>query len=410
VSAVRRILFVDGSSGASGDMILGALVDLGVPFAPLHRALRALPLDGWTARSRRLTRCGLVARKIDVRVRHHEHGRGFKEIRRLLRDAALPAPVRERAVQVFRRLLEAEAAVHGRTLETVHLHEAGGTDAIVDVVGACLALERLAPDRVVVSTLTTGSGRVDCAHGRYPVPGPATLELVRGVPVRAGDLEVERLTPTGAAILTAIADAWGPMPEMRPVATGYGAGTRDLGDDPNCLRMVLGESAGVSPPAAGPADASGPSGEVVVLECNLDDCTPQVLAWTVDRLLDAGALDVCVTGVTMKKGRAGHLLTVLARPEKLGELSGTVLRETTSFGLRARIEHRIELERRFDRVRTAYGVIPVKVGLLDGRIVQSWPEHDDCVRAAKKHEVALKRVQQAALAAWTRNRKNPSDR
>ncbi|HKQ61895.1 MAG TPA: nickel pincer cofactor biosynthesis protein LarC, partial [Candidatus Polarisedimenticolaceae bacterium] len=312
----------------------------------------------------------------------------------VLRRSKLPPAVRERSLAVFRRLIEAEAAAHGLSPERVHLHEAGGTDAILDVVGACFGIERLAPARIVVSPLTTGFGSVRCAHGVYPVPGPATLLLTRGVPLRAGTIEVERLTPTGAALLTTLADEWGPPPPFRPLAVGYGAGARDLGDTPNLLRLVLGEA-----DAGEPAGPTGAADEVVVLECALDDSTPQALAYAAERLLAAGALDVYTTAVTMKKGRAGHLLTVLARPERFADLTRLLLAETTTLGLRHRVERRIELERELRRVRTPFGTVRLKLGRRDGQLLQVTPEYEDCAALAARRGVPLRVVQRAALAA-----------
>jgi uncharacterized protein (DUF111 family) len=220
------------------------------------------------------------------------------------------------------------------------------------------------------------------------VPGPATLALVRGFPVRAGSIEVERLTPTGAAILTSVADAWGQLPAMRPRAIGYGSGDRDLGDRPNLLRMVLGEEG---------RPATRPPGEVAVLTCTLDDATPQALAFACERLLEAGALDVTTDALTMKKGRAGHRLTVLARPESWEDLARRMLEETSTIGLRVRYEQRVELARTVRRVATPYGRIPVKLASLEGRVLQAWPEYEDCAAAARRHGVPLTRVQQAAL-------------
>jgi uncharacterized protein (TIGR00299 family) protein len=384
----NRTLFIDASAGASGDMILGALVDLGVPLAHIRRALNSLPLDGWTLRSRKITRCGIAGRKVDVRIKPDQPGRGWRAIRSIVKRAELEPAVRERSLAIFRRLIEAEATVHGLPFEKVHLHEAGAADAIIDVVGACAGLEKLAPARIVVSPMTTGFGTVRCAHGDYPVPGPATLLLVRGVPVSAGAIEAERLTPTGAAILTAIADDWGNLPAMKPVSVGYGAGDRELGEAPNMLRMVLGA---VDIPTAGPA------GKVVVIECAVDDATPQSLAHACERLLEAGALDVFTTAVTMKKGRAGHQLTVIARPEMHGELVRLLFEETTTIGLRYGMQDRCELERTVRRVRTPFGQVAVKVAKFGGRAVQAWPEYEDCAELARRHGVPLRRVQEAAL-------------
>ena len=396
----RRVLFVDAGAGASGDMILGALVDLGVPAAKIRSAVRSLPIDGWTLRSRRIVRCSLAARKIDVRARDGGRGRNWRSLSRILRGGDLTPAVRRRASDIFRKLIEAEADAHGESADRVHLHEAGAVDAIVDVVGACVGLAHLAPDRIVVSPMTTGFGQVHCRHGVYPVPAPATLLLVRGHPVRAGKIEAERLTPTGAAILTSIADAWGPLPMMRPQAVGYGAGDREFDDSPNLLRMVLGHEE----PAL-EATGGGERPRVAVIECTLDDSTPQALAFASERLLENGALDVFCTPVTMKKGRAGHHLTVLARPDRLEQILLAVLAETSSLGLRYRVEQRIELERSHRKVRTRFGPIRVKTGQLGDTTLQAWPEYDDCAKLSRRHEVPLRDVQQAALQAYHRSRR-----
>lgn len=382
------MLFIDATAGASGDMILGALVDLGVPLARIRRAVESLGLDGWTLRSRRVIRCGIAGRKVDVRVRGKQPARGWTALSMAVKGGALDPAVRRRSLAVFRRLIEAEAEAHGLPVNKVHLHEAGGTDAIIDVVGACVGLEHLAPERIVVSPMTTGFGTVRCDHGRYPVPGPATLALVRGFPVRAGSIEVERLTPTGAAILTTVADAWGQLPAMRPRAIGYGSGDRDLGDRPNLLRMVLGEEG---------RPATRPPGEVAVLSCAVDDSTPQALAFACERLLEAGALDVTTGALTMKKGRSGHQLTVLARPEEWEDLARRMLEETSTIGLRVRYEQRVELDRTTRTVATRFGPIPVKLAKLEGRVLQAWPEYRDCAAAARRHDVPLERVQREAL-------------
>ncbi len=398
-----RLLFFDGSAGASGDMILGALIDAGVPFAPLRRALQSLPVEGWTIRSRRLIRCGLAARKIDVRVREQQPGRGLAAIRRVIAGAGLPPSVRRRSLEIFGRLIDAEAQVHGADPKKVHLHEAGGVDAIVDVVGACLALEQLAPDRIVVGPLTTGHGSVTCAHGRYPLPAPATQQLLLGVPAQAGDLAVERLTPTGAAILTTIADEWAAMPPICAERVGYGAGSRDLGDDPNCLRVVVGRAPGPSRDRP----------EISVLESNLDDVDPRTLAWAIERLRAAGALDAWLTPVTMKKGRIGQQVTVLTRTGQEDALAAILLRETPTLGVRVRRERRIELDRRSETVTTRYGRIRVKVACLDGAALRGRAEDDDCVAAARRHDVPIDDVRQEAETRWrsaTRVRRKTKER
>jgi len=389
-----RVLFVDASRGASGDMILGALVDLGVPLSVLRTTLEQLDLDGWTIGSRTVERCALAGTKVDVEVAEDSPARRWRDIEAIIDTPKLAQRVRERSLAVFRRLIEAEAAVHGTTFEKAHLHEAGAIDAIVDVVGACAGIEHLDVDEIVVSAMTTGFGEVRCSHGTYPVPAPATLLLVRDVPVRAGEIEAERLTPTGAAVLTTLADRFAGMPSMRPGAVGHGAGSLDLGRVPNLLRMVVGQV------ESGTAVLDGLEGEVAVIECTMDDATPQALAFASRRLLDAGALDVHTSPVTMKKGRQGHHLTVLARPDDLSRMARMVLCDTSTLGLRYRVEKRLELQRVVRHVETRFGPVEVKVGLLDGRELHAWPEYDTCAALAERHGVALAQVQQAALAGY----------
>jgi uncharacterized protein (TIGR00299 family) protein len=375
-------------------MILGALVDLGVPLEVLRLALEPLPLDGWTLASRKIERRALTGTKVDVGVQDEAPARTWRDIETIIDHPSLAPRVRERSLAIFRRLIEAEAEVHGTTFERAHLHEAGATDAIVDIVGACVGIEHLGVDEIVVSEMTTGFGDVRCAHGTYPVPAPATLLLLRGVPVRAGEIEDERLTPTGAAVLTTLADRWARMPPMRPDSVGYGAGSRDLGRTPNLLRMVVGHA------ESSLTEFDAIRGEVAVLECTMDDATPQALSFAARRLLDAGAVDVHTTPVTMKKGRQGHHLTVLARPDDLSRIARMVLSDTTTLGLRFRFEERLELERRILRVETRFGLIEVKVGSLNGDVLRVWPEYDTCAALADRHAVPLWDVQQAALEGY----------
>ena len=411
MSTAPRILFVDGGAGAAGDMILAALLDLGVPLSPLRRALGTLPLPTWSLSTTKVERDGLAARSVRVRLRErpqlrhdlvgapgaHGHAhRTLQDLERIVRAGKLPARVRDRALAVFRRLVEAEGQVHGIPPAKVHLHEVGAADAVIDIVGACLALEALAPDRIVVSPLTTGHGTVDSAHGRLPVPAPATALLIRGAPVQAGEAAGERLTPTGAAILTTVADAWGPAPLMIPRAVGYGTGVRTFSPGPNVLRMMLGDGHGETGEGAHGGE------HVLVMQANVDDATPQALAFACERLFASGALEVYTAPVVMKKGRAGHALTVLGRPEDLDRLADVLLRETTTLGLRHHVERRIELGRRLETVETPHGTVRLKVGTWDGEVLQAWPEYEDCAAAARKAGVPLREVQAAALLAWRR--------
>jgi uncharacterized protein (TIGR00299 family) protein len=408
MNAREKVLWLDATAGASGDMILGALIDLGAPLATVKRAIASLRLRDVRVRRRGVPRGAVAATKIDVLVagRAHDdqhvhvdpprgrHGRTMGDIRKILASAPLATTVRDRALAVFRRLVEAEGEAHGVAPGRVHLHEAGAADAIADVVGVCAALHAIGPDRIVVSPLTTGSGTVTCAHGLYPVPGPATGLLLRGAPITGIEAEGERLTPTGAAILTTIAHEYGGPPPMTVVAVGHGAGARDYPERPNVVRAMLGERAAVERAGPGPRIP-----QVLVVEFTVDDATPQVLAYATERLFAAGALDVHTTPVQMKKGRAGHQITALTHIEHFDAVTRAALTETTTLGLRYHLEARIELERSVERARTPYGPIRVKVGRLDGAEIHATPEYDDCAAAARKHGVPLIRVQQAALTA-----------
>lgn len=408
MSAPEKILWLDATAGASGDMILGALVDLGAPFPAVKRAIAALGLKGLRVARRSVVRGAVSATKIDVAVaghphdRHHvheprgraHHGRTLADIRKIVAGARLSPAVRDRSLVVFRRLVEAEGEAHGVATHRVHLHEAGAADAIADVVGVAAALHALAPDRIIVSPLTTGSGTVECAHGLYPVPGPATSLLLRGAPLSGIEADGERLTPTGAALLTSIAHAYGGPPAMIPTGVGHGAGSREYAERPNVVRAMLGVR-----------EAAPQAAEIVVVELTVDDATPQVLAYAVERLFAAGALDVHAAPVHMKKGRVGQQITALARPERFDVVARAALIETTTLGLRFRRESRLELDRAVETAATPYGTIRVKIGRLAGEEVHAMPEYDDCASAAKKHGVPLATVQQAALAARRGGRK-----
>ncbi|HZN55731.1 MAG TPA: nickel pincer cofactor biosynthesis protein LarC [Candidatus Polarisedimenticolaceae bacterium] len=401
MSRDERVLWIDAAAGASGDMILGALVDAGAPFAAVKRAIASLKLPGLRVAKTATVRGAVSATKVDIRVAGHDHddhhlhergrghhGRSFRQIRGVIAGAAIEPAVRDRALVIFRRLIEAEGLAHGLAPDAVHLHEAGAADAIADVVGVAAALHALAPDRVIVSPITTGSGTVACAHGLYPVPGPATSHLLSGVPLSGIDAEGERLTPTGAAILTTIAQAYGGPPAMTLSRVGHGAGARDYPERPNVVRALLGARR-----------AGAAASEVVVVELTLDDATPQLIAYAVERLFAAGALDVQTTSVQMKKGRSGHNLTVLARPEAFDAVSRAALSETTTFGLRFRREERIELDRSTQTVATRFGRVRLKIGRLDGVEIRAEPEYDDCAAAARKHGVSFDAVHRAAVAA-----------
>ncbi len=351
--------------------------------------LAKLPLSGYRLEADPVVRSGLAATKVDVLADEpssaHRH---LKDILGLIDESGLEPEVQEQAAGLFRRLAEAEAAVHGTSPERVHFHEVGALDSIVDIVGGVIALRWLGADRFVSSPLNVGSGTVKMAHGVFPVPPPATARLVAGVPVY-GDGEGELLTPTGALLVTAHATRYGPLPPVVIEKTGHGAGTRDTVGRPNVLRLIVGEEGGES---AGD--------RVLVLETELDDASPQLLGPLLERLLDAGALDAFFTPVQMKKGRPGVLVTVLAPPSAREAIEELLFRETTTLGIRRSEWERTVLDRERVTVETAYGPIRVKIGRRGETVYNAWPEFDDCRRAADERKVPVKQVLAEALAAW----------
>jgi len=397
------VLYFDCFSGASGDMLLGALIDAGVPLAEIRRALGSLAVDPDAVWTEPVVRTGIRATKFCVRGEpgahthagdhraDHEPHRTLAEIAALIDGSALSATGKARAKALFNRLGEVEAAIHGVPLDQVHLHEVGALDSIIDIVGAVHALEYLGADRVVASPLNVGSGSVRAAHGVYPVPAPATLQLLAGAPVYAGPQKAEMVTPTGALLVAGYAAAFGPLPRMTVRTVGYGAGSRDFPDAPNVLRVVIGEEQAVS-------DAA-PS-RVVVIEAEIDDMTPQLFGVAMDALLAAGALDVFYTSVQMKKNRPGTLLTVIAPPERRVSLTALIFRETTTIGVRYRESEREVLDRETVVVATAVGPIRVKVARQRGEVLNVSPEFDDCVRAARAAGRPVKEVQALAVRAF----------
>jgi len=415
-AAGARTLHLDLFSGIAGNMFLGALLDLGLSRKELEAGLKGLPVE-FALRVRRVERGALAARYVDVRVPgarprrkgaghdhatgvharrgrahahgrpSHSHGRSYAAITVLLRKARLDAEVRRRALAIFELLGQAEARVHGVSLAKVHFHEVGAVDAIVDVTGAALGLSLLGVQRVTASPVALGSGHVHTAHGLLPLPAPATLELLRGIPTVPAHVEWETVTPTGAAILAHVAESFGVLPAMTIEKVGLGAGDDREGPLPNVLRAVLGRA-----PGAG-AD------RVVLLETNLDDLVPEHFDYLMERLFAAGALDVSLQPLQMKKNRPGFLVRVLARPSDRVELAGTLFAESTAIGVRVTESDRIVLEREQRRVDTPWGRLRVKrVRDPEGRVSVS-AEYDDCARAARRHGVALREVVRVAEQA-----------
>lgn len=382
--------YFDCFNGAAGDMTVASLIHAGADAESLRQQLTALPVTGYELTIESVTKQGFAATRFHVALDEtaHQPHRHLKHIVEILDGSKLSSSVIHKAKRIFTRLAEAEAKVHGTSIEKVHFHEVGAVDAILDVTGAVLALESLGVDRIVASPIPVGSGTVTCDHGIMPVPAPATAELLRGVPIAPTEETGELTTPTGAAILTTLADAFGPMPDMRIERIGYGAGTRDGRTRPNVLRVMLGSTA-----------AAGETDEVAVLETNLDDATPEVIAHAMDRLFEAGALDVYTLPIQMKKGRGGTMLCVLCDTERAGELESLLFVETPTFGVRRTTMRRAKLSRRLETIETEYGTIRIKVGTREG-VTTSAPEYEDCRAAAQAHHVALRTVMTAAQHAW----------
>jgi len=436
-----RIAYLDCFSGMSGDMFLGALVDAGVSPDLLERTVAALNL-GAKLEISRVNRSGITATKVDVLVhgekelpreefwaqteaehRHshdeshehshshsreegrkrvsapHEHGpgRSLNEIREIIGRAAISEGARKKALEIFAALGMAEAKIHNHDIESVHFHEVGAVDAIVDIVGAAVGAEALDVDEIVCSPLNVGGGTVKCAHGVFPVPAPATVELLKGAPVYSSGVQVELVTPTGAAIVSVLAKRFGAFPEMTIEKSGYGAGTRDFPAQPNVVRLTIGEAA--SALAAKTAQET-----IAILEANLDDMNPQVFGYVMDRLLEEGALDVFGVPVQMKKSRPGTLLAVLCRPEDAVRLTQLIFTETSTLGVRQRLEQRQTLARRWVTVATQWGDVRIKVASLNGTVSHYAPEYEDCRRIASEQRMPLKEVMQAATQAYLRER------
>lgn len=395
-----RYAYFDCFSGAAGDMILGALLDAGCPLATLQEVVGRLGLPGVELSAERVRRRGFAATLAQVTVEPASQSahRHLPEILRTIDGAGLDPRAAEHARAVFQRLAEAEAAAHGIAIEQVHFHEVGAADAIVDIVGVCTGLAALGIELVGCSPIPTGSGTVECAHGVLPVPAPATARLLQGYPLAACDEPGELTTPTGAALLTTLADEFGSLPAMTISAVGTGAGTREGQTRTNVLRVFIGEAA---EPDAAERDT------VAVLQAQVDDATGQSLAFACERLLEAGALDAYIVPIIMKKGRPGQLLTVLCRPDDADRIETLVFAETSTFGVRRHEARRKKLTRRHATVETRYGPIRIKLGELAGKLAQAWPEYEECAAAARQAGVSLQEVQQEALRAWSRERDGP---
>lgn len=378
-----KILYVDCFAGISGDMTVAALLELGVPLELLEERLAALSLPGSPYRLtiEKTLRRGITATRFDVLVEDHQHHRHYDEIAGMIERSRLPAGARERAQRIFRRLAEAEAHVHGVEIGQVHFHEVGAVDSIVDIVGTAVCLDHLGVGEIHAAPLPFGSGFVETAHGRLPVPAPATAELLRGMPVHFGCGPGERVTPTGAAILAALAAGFGNPPPMRVEGVGCGAGSKDFEDIPNILRLVLGEKTGAIE-----------RDEIYVIETHIDDMNPEILGFLMERLLARGALDVAFSPLQMKKNRPGVKLTLLSPRAGLDELARLVLTESTAAGVRYYPAERMMLARRQEERETTLGRVRVKVFHDNGTPLRVVPEFEECRRIAEEKGISLLEV------------------
>jgi pyridinium-3,5-bisthiocarboxylic acid mononucleotide nickel chelatase len=391
---IMRTLYFDSFAGASGDMILGAMVDAGVDQNALVQQLSLLNVAGFELRFEKVKRAGLSATHAVVTIQPEHAHRHLSDILKIINNSSLNAAVKERASKIFARLAQAEARVHNEPVEDIHFHEVGALDAIVDVVGAAICFELLGIDEFICSPLHVGSGVVEMAHGRFPVPPPAVAELLKGVPFYSTDIKGELLTPTGAAIITTISKQYGPVPNIEVAQIGYGAGTREYESFPNVLRVFVGTT-----------ESELASEILLMIETNIDDVSPQIVGHVMDRAFELGALDCYFTAVQMKKNRPGVLLSVLCDVGTKDSIMQLLFRETTTLGIRSYEVDRRALARSIICVETPYGLIDVKVAQLNGQVVNEMPEFDQCRHAATRAGVPVKVVEDAVRVALANSKK-----
>jgi pyridinium-3,5-bisthiocarboxylic acid mononucleotide nickel chelatase len=404
----NRIIYIEPFSGISGDMMLGALLDLGVDFARLQERLKLLPIGGYRLEVKKCMRSGIQATKFDVQCEpgassphnHHHHSQneahqhhGFADIRVLIESSALSSWVKEKSIEAFRRLAEAEGKIHAQPAEKVHFHEVGAIDSIVDIVGSMIAIEELLPARFLCSAVNVGQGTLECRHGTYPVPGPAAQELLTGIPTYSNSVQGELTTPTGAALLATLVDSFACRPAMIVRSSGYGAGSRETPGNANVLRLTLGEETLIQ-------QTEFPGEQVAVIESTIDDMNPQVYGFFQEKALAEGALDVYATPIQMKKNRPGLKITVVCALHQIEDLTQLIFRETTTIGVRCLVAQRSTLPREFQQVWTEFGEVKIKVSSYKGRRMNYNPEYEDCRRLALEKGVAIKQVMAAAMRAY----------
>ncbi|MHC4527018.1 MAG: nickel pincer cofactor biosynthesis protein LarC [Planctomycetota bacterium] len=390
-----KIGYFDCFAGASGDMIAGAMVAAGLDGEFLQAQLDTLGIEGLEVTIGRTKRAGLAAVKFEASAAEQQPARNLEQISKLIGDSGISDAAKKTAIAIFDRLAQAEAAVHEKDPKDIHFHEVGAVDSIADIVSASVGLEALGIEKVYCSALSVGGGTVKCEHGLLPVPAPATAELLKGVPISGGPGEFEQVTPTGAAILTTVAEDFGPLPAMRIEAVGYGAGSADPAGHPNVLRLILGRAVD---------DSGADADSVCVLETNVDDASGELIGFVMNKLLAAGALDVYATPIFMKQNRPGVQISVICEVQDTAGLERILFEQGITLGIRKQIVARSKLVRDFAAVATDFGQIRIKTGLLAGGAAWAKPEFSDCVSAADRHKVPVKAVMEAAIAAYEKAR------
>jgi uncharacterized protein (TIGR00299 family) protein len=390
-----KIAYFDCFSGAAGDMIAGAMLDAGLDFEFLKSQIATLGLKNLDITVSETRRAGLRAKHFVPLIKEEHHHRHLGDIKKIINDSKIGEKPKQTAIAIFGRLAQAEATVHGKNPDDIHFHEVGAMDSIVDIVSAAIGFDALGIEKVYCSTLAVGGGQVRAAHGIMPVPAPATAELLKGIPTVGGPIDKELLTPTGAAILTTVAESFGPIPPMTIEATGYGAGTLDSEHVPNVVRLILGRSA---------EESSATTDRVCLIETNIDDSTGEIIAHTMDKLLSGRALDVFATPIVMKQTRPAVKLTVICQTADIAKMEEIIFQSGITFGVRRQIVERSKLAREFVTVATRFGNIKIKVGRWADKVVNAKPEFADCAKAAQEHNASVKEVMQAAIAEFKKNK------
>lgn len=395
----KKIAYFDCFAGISGDMCLGALVDAGVKLSDIEKELKRLPIKNYSLKSRKVLRNGISATKVDVIIkaegkRQKAKGKKWKDIEKIIKTSQLSEKLKQKGLKIFKSLFEAEARVHGEPFNTVHLHELGGIDCIVDIFGTIIGLDALGVEKIYTSPINLGNGSVKTEHGILPVPAPATIELLRGYPVYSSEIPFELTTPTGAVIISALKSKTSPLPETRIERVGYGAGNKNIKTMPNTLRILIGE------------EIKADRGEdfVTIIETNIDDMNPQIYGHVMERLFKAGALDVFLENIIMKKGRPAVKLTVISKEVDIEKLSSILFQETTTIGLRFYNAHRKTLDREIKKINTTYGDVRIKLSTLKDKVVNISPEYEDLKAISKKTKIPIKKIVEEimSLRNWPR--------